>query len=108
MNLELRTASIDILSAQTGLALFLDSGHAADRFADLSLHQSSGLGVRILFPQASRSVLRADWAFPWQPAPGYRTFPGGFFLTFGQAFGMPQLYSGSIANPETFLTTVAQ
>jgi outer membrane protein assembly factor BamA len=108
MNLELRSASIDILSAQTGLALFLDSGHAADRFDQLALHQSSGIGVRILFPQASRSVLRADWAFPWQPAPGYRTFPGGFFLTFGQAFGMPQLYAGSIANPETFLTSVAQ
>jgi outer membrane protein assembly factor BamA len=108
MNLEFRTASIDILSAQTGLALFLDSGHAADRFAALSLHQSSGIGVRILFPQASRSVLRADWAFPWRPAPGYQTFPGGFFLSFGQAFGMPQLYTGSIANPETFLSTVAQ
>ena len=108
MNVEFRTASIDILSAQVGLALFLDSGHAADRFSELSLHQSSGLGVRILFPQASRSVLRADWAFPWEPAPGYRTFPGGFFLTFGQAFSMPLLYGGSIANPETFLTTVAQ
>jgi hypothetical protein len=62
--------------------------------------------VRILFPQADRTVFRADWAFPLNPVAGESTFPGGFFITFGQAFGTPELDSGSLANPETYLATV--
>jgi outer membrane protein assembly factor BamA len=105
-NLEFRTASVDILTAQSGLAAFYDMGHAARRLEELSPHHSVGLGVRILFPQASRTVFRADWAFPLNPIEGTSTFPGGFFVTFGQAFGTPELDSGSLANPETYLATV--
>lgn len=105
-NLEFRTSSVDILTAQSGLAAFYDVGHAARTFRDLSPHQSVGFGVRILFPQADRTVFRADWAFPLNPVAGESTFPGGFFITFGQAFGTPELDSGSLANPETYLATV--
>ncbi len=105
-NLEFRTASVDILTAQSGLAAFYDVGHAAGSFAELSPHQSVGLGLRILFPQADRTVFRADWAFPLNPVAGQSTFPGGFFITFGQAFGTPELDAGSLANPETYLATV--
>jgi hypothetical protein len=105
-NAEFRTSSIDILTAQTGLAAFYDVGHAAGSFAALTPHQSVGAGLRILFPQAGRAVFRADWAFPLNPVPGESTFPGGFFVTFGQAFDAPELDYGSLANPETFLATV--
>jgi hypothetical protein len=105
-NAEFRTSSIDILTAQTGLAAFYDVGHAAHSFEELTPHQSVGAGLRILFPQASRTVFRADWAFPLNPVEGASTFPGGFFVTFGQAFDTPELDYGSLANPETFLATV--
>jgi hypothetical protein len=105
-NLEFRTRSVDILTAQSGLAAFYDVGHAARTFRELVPHQSVGLGVRILFPQADRTVFRADWSFPLNPVAGERTLPGAFFVTFGQAFGTPELDSGSLANPETYLATV--
>lgn len=107
-NAEFRSGSLEILSAQLGMAVFHDVGHAARRFRDLEAHHATGLGVRILLPQASRSVLRADWAFPWNPPPGMSTLPGGFFITFGQAFGIPDLETPNLANPERYLTGVQQ
>jgi hypothetical protein len=95
-NLELRTTSVDILSAQVGLAAFYDTGDAADSVEALSLKQSAGAGLRILFPQANRSVFRFDWAFPLSS--GYDTLPGGFFVTFEQAFTMPSLEAPSVTS----------
>jgi hypothetical protein len=95
-NAELRTASVDILSAQVGLAAFYDVGDAAAGVRALSLKQSVGAGLRILFPQANRSVFRFDWGFPLST--GYATFPGGFFVTFEQAFTMPELDTPSVTN----------
>jgi hypothetical protein len=89
LNAELRTGALDILSAQCGLAAFYDAGGAAERFGDITLKESTGLGVRILFPQFDRIVLRADWAFPLSA--GYQALPGSLFVSFGQAFGMPEL-----------------
>lgn len=86
---ELRTRPVDIWSAQVGLATFYDIGAAADSFDELELKPSVGLGLRMLLPQFNRLVFRVDWGFPL--APGYTTFPGGFFATFGQAFAMPGL-----------------
>ncbi len=100
-NAELRTRSVDILSAQTGLALFYDTGDAGQRLDELYLVQSAGLGVRFLFPQADRVVLRADWAFPFNPTPGYQTFPGAFYIGFGQAFPMPALPTPTVTVPDT-------
>jgi hypothetical protein len=87
VNTELRSSSFDILSAQVGAAAFYDVGDANDRIDKFRLKQSVGLGIRVLFPEFDRIVLRADWGFPLTP--GYPTFPGAFFLSFAQAFGMP-------------------
>ncbi len=91
-NAEFRTDSIDILSAQVGLVAFYDLGDASNEFSQLKLLQSVGAGVRILFPQADRTVLRLDWGFPLSP--GYGAWPGAVFFTFGQAFPMPSASGG--------------
>lgn len=98
LNTEFRTRGIDILSAQCGLAVFHDLADAGDSFGRLDLKNSVGLGVRILFPQVGREVLRFDWALPLHR--GYAPLPGSVFLTFRQAFPLsglapPQLTSGS-------------
>ena len=98
INTEFRTSSINILSAEVGLAAFHDAGHAAERFADLSLKQSAGIGFRALFPQLNRTVFRIDWGFPLSP--GYPPFPGGVFLSFGQAFAMPELDTPTVMRPD--------
>ncbi|MEI9939602.1 MAG: BamA/TamA family outer membrane protein [Pseudomonadota bacterium] len=87
LNTELRSTSLDILSAQVGAAAFYDVGDAKNHVENFQLKQSVGLGLRVLFPEFDRIVLRADWGFPLSP--GYQSFPGAFFLSFGQAFAMP-------------------
>ena len=93
-NAELRTTSVDILSAQVGAAAFYDVGDAPDELRSLKLKQGAGVGLRILFPEFDRIVFRADWGFPLSP--GYRTFPGAFFVSFAQAFAMPQVVAPSV------------
>lgn len=87
-NFEFRSHSIDILSAQTGFAVFYDLGDVASSLSEWAAHHSAGLGVRVLFPQANREVLRADWGFPLGD-PAIPAWPGAFFITFGQAFALP-------------------
>jgi len=101
LNTEARTRSIDILSAQVGLATFWDVGGASETFQTLAVRQSLGLGVRVLFPQAERTVLRLDWAFPLNPDDDYPTFPGKVYLTFDQAFSMPGLPTPTVMRPDT-------
>ncbi|HEX6764101.1 MAG TPA: hypothetical protein VF103_01460 [Polyangiaceae bacterium] len=98
VNAECRTTSVNIWSARVGLDAFYDVGDAVDDLADLSLKQSVGLGVRILFPYFDRVVFRVDWGFPLTP--GYPTFPGGLFVTFGQAFSMPELPTPTVMVPD--------
>ncbi|HEV8247615.1 MAG TPA: BamA/TamA family outer membrane protein, partial [Polyangiaceae bacterium] len=95
-NTELRTTSIDILSAQVGMAAFYDAGHAAERLSDLELKQAVGLGLRILFPQANREVFRFDWGLPLSLRGG--PLPGAFFVTFQQAFELPALEPPSVTS----------
>lgn len=88
-NLELRTRPVEIWSCQVAGAAFFDVGDAFDGFDDLRLKQSAGFGVRFLFPQLNRVVMRADWGFPLTR--GYRetdSFPGDIVVTFNQAFPM--------------------
>ncbi|HTA92277.1 MAG TPA: BamA/TamA family outer membrane protein [Polyangiaceae bacterium] len=96
---ELRTTSVDILSAQVGAAAFYDVGDANDRISHFQLKQDAGLGLRILFPEFDRIVFRADWGFP--VSPGYATFPGAFFVSFAQAFPMP-----AVAPPDVLTATL--
>ncbi len=85
-NLELRTRSIEILTAQLGLALFYDVGDAFDGFDHLRLRHGAGVGLRALFPQLDRYVLRADVGFPLESRAGGRP---DLVITFRQAFGVP-------------------
>ena len=87
MNAELRSTSLDILSAQVGAAAFYDAGDAWDGNEKVRLKQSVGVGLRVLFPEFDRIVMRVDWGFPISP--GYSSLPGAFVLSFGQAFNMP-------------------
>ncbi len=96
INTELRSSSLDILSAQVGAAAFYDVGDAKDHVEQFRLKQSVGLGLRVLFPEFDRIVLRADWGFP--VSPGYQSFPGAFFLSFGQAFAMPTVPVPNVLN----------
>jgi hypothetical protein len=90
--LEYRSRAAQILSCQLAGAVFFDTGDAADGFDKMRLKQSAGFGVRILFPQLDRVVMRVDWGFPLTrgvvPAGG---FPGDIVVTFRQAFPMPVL-----------------
>ncbi len=88
-NIEFRTRPLHFLSVLFGAAVFYDMGDAFDGFDDLHLKQSTGFGFRAVFPQAQRIAFRADWGFPIEG--GGLRFPGSLFVTFGQAFDMPNL-----------------
>lgn len=94
LNAELRTASLNLLSAECGLAAFYDAGGAADSLEAIEVRQSVGAGLRIMFPEFDRFVVRGDWGFPLSA--GYRTFPGSWFVSFRQAFDMPALSAPSV------------
>jgi hypothetical protein len=97
---ELRTSSIDILSAQVGAATFYDVGDANDDARKFVLKQDVGVGLRILFPELDRIVFRADWGFPLSTGLGYQPLPGAFFVSFQQAFVVPGI------TPPSVLTTI--
>ena len=101
LNAEFRTSSVDILSMHTGLAAFFDAGDVTARFRDIYLRRSAGIGLRILFPQFDRVVLRGDWAFPFQPPHGYQTFPGTLYIAYAQAFDVPGLASPTVMAPDS-------
>lgn len=97
-NAELRTAGVDILSAQCGLAAFYDVGDAANGWEEVALKQSAGLGLRITFPQFNRLVFRADFAA--RLGPGQEPFPPGTFITFAQAFPLPGLAEPAVSTAD--------
>jgi hypothetical protein len=95
-NVEFRSSSIDVLSAQLGAAVFYDVGNAADSLEPNDLKQGAGIGARLLFPQAERTVLRVDWAMPLSRPNDL--LPGAVFATFGQAFPMPVVVQPSVTS----------
>jgi hypothetical protein len=89
-NFEFRTRPLELWSVQLGGAAFFDAGDAFDGFDELRVKQSAGFGLRLLFPQLDRVVMRADWGFPLTR--GYvepDSLPGDIVITFRQAFPMP-------------------
>lgn len=91
-NTEFRFRPLEILSCQIGAAAFFDSGNAFDGFENLRIFHSTGMGLRVLFPQLDRIVFRGDLGFPVGPRPaGPRLSPVSFFFGFGQAFSAPSL-----------------
>jgi hypothetical protein len=99
-NLELRSRSVELWSAQLGGALFYDVGDACDGFRELRLKQGAGFGVRVLFPQLERTVMRVDWGFPLDGRPiTLRHVLRGWHATFGQAFPVPAVRRSGAADP---------
>ncbi len=123
-NLEFRTRSVNIWTAQTGLVAFYDIG---DAFKSWNASQSGGCrpvitasiatlptgfcpvqsvgaGLRILFPQLDRIVFRGDIGFPLGEG---RNLPGvtpmSFFITLGQAFTTP-VVAPSLGTGSTLVT----
>jgi hypothetical protein len=93
-NFEFRTRPVEILACQLGGAFFFDAGDAFEGWEDFRPKQSVGFGLRVLFPQLDRTVMRADWGFPITK--GYREpdgFPGDIVVTFKQAFPIPDVPS---------------
>ncbi len=96
---EYRTPALEIWSVQLGGAIFWDTGDAFDG-SGISLKHGTGVGLRFLFPQLDRYVLRADFGFPVYPhgRPADLS-PMQFVITFQQAFTVPSLGRGSIFSP---------
>jgi hypothetical protein len=108
---ELRTAAVNVLSARVGAVAFYDIGGAGETVPDITLHQSVGAGVRVLFPQVNRVCFRLDWGAPLTPGPGRATdspLPGGVYFTFGQAFDMPVVRTPEILGAGTTLLDLSQ
>ena len=82
-NLEFRSAPIEILSVQLGGVVFGDAGDAFDAFNQLALKTSAGAGLRLVFPQLQRYVVRVDVGFPL--ALGYWRGAPDVVFTFNQA-----------------------
>lgn len=97
-NLEFRTRPVEVFTVQLGAAFFWDTGDAFDDFSQMSLKHGAGAGLRVLFPQLDRYVLRADVGFPVAlhggRAPG--THPYEFVITFQQAFPVPSQTKGTV------------
>jgi hypothetical protein len=98
-NLELRSMPFELWTVQAGAVAFFDAGAAYDDEDDFDLKQSIGAGVRVVFPQLDRSVMRLDWAVPTELDPAAAVtsiFPGRFTITFKQAFPMPAIAPPSV------------
>ncbi len=63
-NTELRTPPLVWQAVHLGAVAFFDAGSVYARSADFALHQSVGLGARLLFPHFNRSVYRFDLGVP--------------------------------------------
>jgi hypothetical protein len=93
-NVELRTRPIELWTVQLGGVAFFDAGTAWDEGEPVDIRQGVGLGLRLLFPQLDRTVMRIDWGVPLQLEPSLGIdshLPGEFVVTFKQAFGMPSI-----------------
>ncbi len=113
-NVEYRSRALQLWTVMLSGALYYDVGDAYDG-TDLRLKQGAGFGLRILFPQLERSVLRVDWGFaltpycvsglapPCDAALGDALVPlfgrpfDGLVFTFSQAFGVPRPTGGVVS-----------
>src|SRR5262249_47106879 len=84
VNVELRTVALNLWTVHVGLVAFYDGGDAPQTMAAAGWHHDVGAGLRILFPQFNKDVLRLDFAFPIDTPPDGSRFR--FSLEFGQAF----------------------
>jgi hypothetical protein len=89
LNLEARSRPVEIWEMQFGATAFYDVGEAFDGFDRLRPAHTVGAGLRAVFPQIERAVLRLDVGFPIAAgALPSGVAPVSFFVAFGQAFKM--------------------
>lgn len=88
-NLEFRSRPLQLWTVLLAGSLFYDAGDAFDG-TNLAMKHGAGFGLRLLFPQLDRSVMRVDWGFALTPDPGVTSVFDGLVLTFSQAFGVPR------------------
>ncbi|MEM9694530.1 MAG: hypothetical protein AAGA56_18420 [Myxococcota bacterium] len=94
-NLEFRSRPLSIYTVLLSGALFYD---VADAFEGTTLRpkQGAGVGLRVLFPQIGRSILRFDWGFALNSPIASTPFDGLIF-TFEHAYGFPRPGPGGVA-----------
>jgi hypothetical protein len=85
VNAELRSIALNLWTVHIGGVLFYDGGDAPVSLTTAGWHQDVGLGLRILFPQFNRDVLRLDLGFPME-RPSSGGYAPRFTVEFGQAF----------------------
>jgi hypothetical protein len=95
-NLEYRSRHVDIASLLFGVAAFYDVGNAFSGFDHLDPKHAVGVGLRAVFPQIERAVLRLDVGFPISAS----SLPSGvapvsFVVAFHQAVGLPTVGGGN-------------
>ena len=84
-NVELRSIALNLWTLHVGGVIFYDGGDAPASLLSAGYHQDAGVGLRILFPQFDREVLRFDLAFPFERGAG-GVYGPRFSVGFGQAF----------------------
>lgn len=95
VNLEFRSRPLSIASMQFGATAFYDVGDAFDGFDHLHPKHSLGVGLRAVFPQIDRAVLRFDVGFPISAGPlPSDVAPVSFFVSFNQAVSLPAVGAG--------------
>lgn len=86
-NFEYRSLPLRWHFIHLGLAVFYEGGSVYQTIKDYDWKHSTGLGLRLLFPQVNRSVFRFDLARPLSPYPdGLHTPPVVFSFGSSQAF----------------------
>ena len=84
-NLEFRSRPIQIFAVQLGAVVFADAGDAFDEFDRLRLKHSAGFGLRWVFPQFQRYVMRLDLGFPLTRTASVAPGRPDVVITFAQA-----------------------
>ena len=94
-NLEYRTRSFEVASILLGAVAFYDVGDAFNGFDHLDPKQAVGGGLRIVFPQIERAVLRLDVGVPITAGARPSDVPPvSFFVAFHQAISLPSPGAG--------------
>ena len=83
-NVEARSVPFEFHTIHYGGVVFLDMGDAFNDPVKIGIHGSVGLGLRVVFPQFNRSVLRVDFGVPLEKVLGSSS--GAIVAKFGQAF----------------------
>ena len=93
INVEARTLALNLWTIHIGGVLYYDAGDTPDQLdgydrmgerVRTTLHQDVGIGLRILFPQFNRDVLRLDLGFPFEQTGTF--YAPSFSAEFGQSF----------------------